>query len=80
MLIPEPVPMLPHLAEKGYVNELKLRICKGDYPCGLNSITSSLEVKKGSRDQHQRRSLEGRVGWEHYVRFLRWEDAHFAGA
>jgi hypothetical protein len=72
--------MLPHLAEKGYANELKLRIWKADNPWGLNGITRSLEVKKGSRNQHQRRSLEGGAGWEHCVHFLRWEDAQFAGA
>jgi hypothetical protein len=49
MLIPQPVTMLPHLAEKSFANELKLRIWNGDYPCGLNGIRRSLEVKEGYR-------------------------------
>jgi hypothetical protein len=49
MFIPEPVTMLPQLAEKGFANELKLRIWKADYPWGLNRIKRSLEMKEGSR-------------------------------
>jgi hypothetical protein len=58
MLIAEPVTTLPYLEEKGFANELKLRIWNGDCPWGLNGITRSLEVKEGVRGLASEKELK----------------------
>jgi hypothetical protein len=40
MPITRTLTMLPHLSEKGFANELKLRIWKGDHLWRLNRIRS----------------------------------------